>query len=346
MTDRATRSELELLMSNLSFEHVWLYHLFAELHSFQAVGDRVNRSPNTVRDQMQSISDLFKSRFGHPLIAKDGRRYILTEYGSVMANRYRELSDWASATIKQHHTTRHVYDVPCTLNALGPLNMLRRGLPSSDFHLRPKPVRTADLQLYEDRRVGAPFAVGSILVSATQCFEPSFDDDGYEVEVARPVVSVFDNVEVVVLRNEPIHLLAPSYLDLPNPVQVSDFLGLGLTILIPRGGVVWRFMMENAPDWHERRPEQFLEIPQRDHGIEMLRHQMVDGGAMIVHGSRAALEEVGPGYRTWSIDERNGMRHRAITGVILDSAAECRHVSDFEVVRDTALKIFDPPVCD
>jgi hypothetical protein len=330
--------DMEQLINELALEHVYLYHLYAKAKSFQAVGALVNRSPNTVRDRMQSASALFDRVFKRPLMEQAHGKYELTDHGQYFADVFPDLTEWVEGLIARHRTARHVYDVPCTSNGLTTLAELRKALPQPrEFDLRPRPVRTADLQVYEDQRMGSPFAFGSILVSTAQCFE-----DGDLDAPPRRIVNVLDSVDVVTLRNEPLLLLAPRSLQLEEPVDVGKLLNADVSILIPRGGVVWRFMQHNAELWHERRPRQFVEIPHLDYGLEMLKLELIPNGVMIVHGEADELERKVPTCRTLKFVERNGMHHRALTGLILDHTAHLENQDHFDVVKEHAEALFCP----
>lgn len=337
------KSEVDLLVSGLSLEQIKLFHLFQKTHSLKAVAAKVHLSPNTVRDRMAAASKLFLQVFNHELFVTTGGRYQLTAQGEKLAGEYPAVTEWIAGLIDEHRSVRRTYEVPCASNVLSDFATLRAALPTDrEFDLVPKPVRTSELQIYGEElasheRVGRrhPFAFGSILVDHEQINGP----------LDKPL-RIFDNADVVVRRVEPLFLFGSDQIHVVEPVDVLTLLNTDVTILMPAGGVVWRLLQELACDWQLRRPSQWIEIPYLEYGIKMLANRLVDRAAMVVHGTRQDFESLVPGTRTWRLKERNEKQeHRALTGLVVDHAAECAS-EHRDIVVEAALRMLSPVVRD
>lgn len=335
------KSEVELLVSGLSLEQVKLYHLFHKTRSLKAVAAVVHLSPNTVRDRMNAASNLFLQVFGHELLLRSGGRYELTNQGEKLASAYPGVTEWIAALIDEHRSIRHIYDVPCTSNALKDFATLRAALPANrDFDLRPKPVRTSELQIYGEELANRArvtrryaFAFGSILVDHEQI------KDGLD----KPL-RIFNNVDVIARRVEPLFLLGSDQIQVVEPVDVQTLLYNNVIILMPEGGVVWRFLQEIADGWQLRKPSQWIEIPHLEYGIKMLANRLVDRAAMVVHGDRKSFESSVPATQTWRLKGRNEKQeHRALTGLVVDHAAVCAG-EHRDLVVEAALRTLRPIV--
>lgn len=336
------KSEVELLVAGLSLEQVKLYHLFHKTRSLKAVAAAVHLSPNTVRDRMNAASKLFLQVFNNELLVASGKgRYELTIQGEKLAGEYPAVTEWIAGLIDEHRSVRHTYEVPCTSNALEDFAALRSALPANrDFDLRPRPVRTSELQIYGDELASRDrasrrhaFAFGSILVDNEQI------KDGLDEPLR-----VFDNADVIARRVEPLFLLGSDQIHVVEPVDVQTLLNNHVVILMPEGGVVWRFLQELASDWQLRKPSQWIEIPHLEYGIKMLSNRLVDGAAMVVHGDRKDFESRAPGTRTWRLKERNEKQeHRALTGLVVDHAAGCAS-EHRDIVVEAALRTLHPVI--
>jgi hypothetical protein len=289
---------------------------------------------------MNAASKLFLQVFGHELFVSIGGRYELTFQGEKLAAEYPAVTEWIATLIDEHRSIRHIYEVPCTSNALKDFATLRAALPANrDFDLRPRPIRTSELQIYGEELASRErvnrryaFAFGSILV------------DNEQIKELDKPLRIFDNADVIARRVEPLFLLGSDQIYVVEPVDIQTLLNNDVIILMPEGGVVWRFLQELAGDWQLRKPSQWIEIPHLEYGIKMLANRLVDRAAMVVHGDREEFESRVRGTRTWRLKERNEKQeHRALTGLVVDHAADCA-AEHREMVVEAALRTLRPIV--
>lgn len=306
--------EVARLVAEVGFEQFRLYHLFDRLGSFQAVGESVHSAPNTVRDHMLKLSKLFESMTGRPLLiqgAKGG--YSLTLQGSHIGGRYESLSTWLGDMLDEHKGERRVYDVPCTTAALGLFVAIQRELEkmsskSQDFSLRLRASKTADLQLYDGQSTGFPFALGSILLN--------------DIGEKGPTIVHRPPLKIHVAKDDPLFLLADPGLGLPTVELdlLEHVMSEGVTIVMPEGGVVWKYLQELYPDWHIGWPQRLMPVPHLEYALKVLGERAVPRAAIVVH----SIDDLGAAIDGLSIHrlrDRNNMGHRAITGLIVDPTA-------------------------
>ena len=329
MRTKTPEQEVDALVSQLDLEQWKLFQLFAIHGSFSGVGTAASRASNTVRDRMLAASKVFESVFGHALLDVQSGHYELTVHGRYIAESYGDVTEFLGRLIKRYRSTRRVYEIPCTLNTLDDFYRLAHVLrENASFELYPDPKRTADLQVHELLPGPSRISFGSILASEL----PQSDVEGEPCTIA-------PHISMLAFSCEPLFLLGRKTLGLGSQPDIAKALENGITLLMPQDGVAWMFAQLNSPHWDQHHPHLHVPIPHRDFGFEMLRHE--DRAAMVVHGDISDFLRANPDMQALQLHERNGMKHHAFTGMVIDRRVDMDE-GHFEVILKAAKGLFQP----
>ncbi|WP_299056444.1 hypothetical protein [uncultured Nocardioides sp.] len=268
-------SELDQVLRRCDYETLELLAAFSRTPTFSEASSTVTVTERTAKTKLLELSRVFETGRHTPLLKPlNGRRWELTPAGQELARQAAELNAAlrsAVESVEGGHKVRVVTTSNCCRALVGLMSDLE---DETDFTISPWLLRTMDVDFSHPDFSDVEFGFFSQLMPADKATPTD------------KVIELPDQSQMIVIKREPIQLLAPANVPLPKrPVSVREILQNDLTMCVPSGGVAWDYMQKGWPGWERIRYRQHFHITDLDAGLEVLRTGLAGRrAAMIVHG--------------------------------------------------------------
>jgi hypothetical protein len=302
-------STFDPILATLSHEVMEWLRSFRYEQSFKEVAARFGRDERTISQQLLRLDQAFwDTQQVHILERELGRKtYRLTKAGEAFAERLGEVLAATRVAIEAATAATRRIPILCSSNCLIRLRELSDALHTASFDIVPENRRTAEIDV-GFAQAGPDGDIKICLASALMSSRQN--------PIVGSITQWTDRVEVLPLRIDPFRLLSVDDLGLSGPPTVRTLVERGVTLLTPRGGVVWEFLNRELPGWWKLRPFQHVPVVDLDGGLKCLASGLVHRSAMVVHGlSQPELEPYGLGHALLRDFSEADEHHLAVVGV-------------------------------